>query len=82
MATKIIHKKSSVAGKVPLATDLEVGELAINLADKKLFSKDSGGNVVEITTGGGGGATNLDGLTDVTISTPSAGHYVLLILAD
>jgi hypothetical protein len=47
MATKIIHKKSSVAEKVPLTTDLEIGELAINLADKKLFSKDSNGNIIE-----------------------------------
>jgi len=37
MATKIIAKKSSVAAKVPLSTDLEVGELAINLVDKKLI---------------------------------------------
>ncbi len=27
MATKIIHKKSSVGSKIPLASDLEVGEL-------------------------------------------------------
>lgn len=47
MATKIIHKKSSVAEKVPLTTDLEVGELAINLVDKKLFSKDGNGNIIE-----------------------------------
>jgi hypothetical protein len=47
MATKIIHKKSSVAEKVPLTTDLEIGELAINLVDKKLFSKDGNGNIIE-----------------------------------
>lgn len=53
MANKIILKKSSVASKVPVAGDLEVGELAVNLTDKKLFSKDSGGTVIEL--GGGGG---------------------------
>ena len=47
MTTKIILKKSSVAEKVPLATDLEVGEIAINLADRKLFSKDGAGNIIE-----------------------------------
>lgn len=47
MATKIIHKKSSVAEKVPLTTDLEIGEIAINLVDKKLFSKDGNGNIIE-----------------------------------
>lgn len=54
MPNKIILKKSSVAAKVPLATDLEIGELAVNLTDKKLFTKDSGGTVVEL---GGGGAS-------------------------
>jgi hypothetical protein len=38
-------KRSSTASAVPTALQLVEGELAINLADKKLFSKDSGGNV-------------------------------------
>ena len=38
---KIIHKKSSVAGKIPAISDLEFGELALNYADGKLFYKDS-----------------------------------------
>lgn len=49
MATKIIHKKSSVGGKVPLAADLEVGELALNLVDKKIYSKQTDGTVVEMS---------------------------------
>jgi len=48
MATKIIHKKSSVAGSVPLASDLQPGELAINLADQILYTKDTSGNVIEM----------------------------------
>lgn len=51
MATKIIHKKSSVAAKVPLASDLEVGEIALNLADLKIFSKQTDGTVVELGAG-------------------------------
>lgn len=54
MANKIIPKKSSVVGKQPLASDLQVGEIALNLADKKLFSKDAGGTVIEL---GGGGSS-------------------------
>ena len=49
MATKIIHKKSSVADRVPLSTDLEVGELALNLADQKIYSKQTNGTVVEMS---------------------------------
>jgi hypothetical protein len=53
MANRLILKRSSVAGKIPLANDLSVGEIAVNLADAKLYSKDAGGNVISV--GGGGG---------------------------
>lgn len=56
MANVIIPKRSSVGGKVPLSTDLQVGEIAVNLADAKIFSKDASGTV--ITLGGGGGSTS------------------------
>ncbi len=49
MATKIIHKKSSTGSSVPVAGDLEPGELAINLADKKLYSKTVGGVIIELS---------------------------------
>jgi hypothetical protein len=45
MSNKIILKKSSVVAKVPLTTDLEYGELALNYADGKLYFKNSS-NVV------------------------------------
>jgi hypothetical protein len=48
MATKIIPKKSSVIDKVPLTTDLDVGEIAINLADKKLYTKDSSETIISL----------------------------------
>jgi hypothetical protein len=48
MATKIILKKSNVAGAIPLTSDLEIGEVALNLADRKLFTKNNSGNVVAI----------------------------------
>lgn len=54
MANKIILKKTSTASKVPLSTDLEVGEIAVNLADQKLYSKNAGGTVVLVGQGTGG----------------------------
>ena len=45
MANNIILKKSSVADKVPLTTDLQYGEVALNYADGKLYYKDSANNV-------------------------------------
>ncbi|CAB5221288.1 hypothetical protein UFOVP247_128 [uncultured Caudovirales phage] len=41
MANTLIQlKRSAVAGKTPNTTTLSIGELAINLTDKKLFSSD------------------------------------------
>ncbi len=49
MAT-LITKNSSTAAAVPGAGDLVQGELAVNVADKRLFTKDAGGTVVEVGT--------------------------------
>lgn len=47
---KVITKKSTVVGKVPVPADLEIGELAVNTADKKLYTKHSNNAVVQIGT--------------------------------
>ncbi|MFN5250340.1 MAG: hypothetical protein ACK5DE_04785 [Bacteroidota bacterium] len=49
MAT-LVTKNSSTAAAVPGAGDLVQGELAVNVADKRLFTKNSGGTVVEVGT--------------------------------
>jgi hypothetical protein len=49
MATKILLKKSVTGGASPLTSDLDQGELAINLVDRKIYTKDSGNNIKEIT---------------------------------
>ena len=67
MANKVLLKRSSVAGKQPLATDLEYGELALNYSDGALYYKDNS-NTIQSISGSGGGATALDVLTDVTIA--------------
>ena len=50
MANIIKLKQSSVSAKVPLPADLVEGELALNTADVKLYSKDSSGEVIELTS--------------------------------
>jgi len=47
MATKnrILLKKSSVIGKIPSASDVEFGELALNFSDGRLYFKNSDNNV-------------------------------------
>lgn len=38
---KVLLKRSSIAGKIPTAGDLQYGELAINFEDGKLYYKDT-----------------------------------------
>lgn len=51
MASTIITKNSSTAGAVPLAANLTQGELAINTTDRRLYTKDATGTVVEVGSG-------------------------------
>ena len=48
MASKIKIKTSTVATRVPAVEDLDIGELAINTADKKLYSKHSDNTIFEV----------------------------------
>jgi hypothetical protein len=61
MTTVIKPKRSEVAASIPLSGQLEVGEIALNLADGKFFSKTTAGVVKEV---GGAGAITLQGVTN------------------
>ncbi len=60
MANTIKIKRSTVASNVPSSVDLEVGELAVNTADAKLYTKHSTGAVVSL------GGTVIDNLTSTS----------------
>ena len=49
MAATIKIKNSSTASAAPATGDLVQGELAVNVTDKKLYTKNSGGSIVELT---------------------------------
>jgi hypothetical protein len=51
MPSTILMKRSSTASSVPAAASLQAGELAVNLADQKLYSKTAGGTVVQVGFG-------------------------------
>ena len=59
MANKIVLKKSSVTTKVPLTTDLEYGELALNYADGKLYYKDSSNLIKAFSSASSGGGSSV-----------------------
>jgi len=64
MAQTIKLKRSATAGKVPATTDLELGEIAINTYDGKVFIKKDDGSesIVEVTSASGGGELIKDGV--------------------
>lgn len=71
MSNRVLLKKSSVLGKVPLATDLTYGELAINYADGKLYYKNTADQVKTLGGGTAGGTLivgSRSGPVSVTIS--------------
>jgi len=76
MANKIVLKKSSVAAKVPLSTDLAVGELAVNLADAKLYTKNAGGTVIQLGGGGGSGTVTSVDLSGGTTGLTTTGSPI------
>ena len=68
---KIIPKKSTQSLKVPIASDLDFGEIAINHADKKLYARHpSTGVVQEISPNTGG-----DGSTQYLVQSDFSNPY-------
>ena len=85
MPSTIITKNSSTAAAVPGSGSLTQGELAVNVTDKKLYTKDSGGSVVTLTdsmarqassnvtiTGG-----SITGITDLAVADGGTGASTL-----
>jgi hypothetical protein len=68
---KIIPKRSTQSAKVPTTSDLALGEIAINHADKKLYARHPGSGVVqEIGGGGGGGGGSTSYIVQSDFSSP------------
>lgn len=57
MANTIKIKRSAVAGKAPVVGDLQLGELALNTYDGKLYAKKSVGGTESIVEIGSGSAS-------------------------
>lgn len=51
MPNKVQHLRTSVAGRQPSAAAIAVGEIAINMTDKVLYTKNDAGQVIRVGTG-------------------------------
>ena len=66
MATVIKPKRSETTSQIPGSGVLAIGELAMNVADGKFFTKTSGGVVKEM---GGAGSVTLQNVTTNSATT-------------
>ena len=48
MAVTIINKHSKTVGAVPTAANLQLGEIALQVADEKVFIKTTTGDIVDL----------------------------------
>ena len=76
MANKVNHKRSAVAGKVPVAADLELGQLAINTTDGKLYTKKGDNTIAELSISAAE-RTKLGGLNKVASPTDTTADRLL-----
>jgi len=72
--TKIITKNSSTGGAAPSASDLVQGELAVNVTDRKLYTKNNSNAIVSL--GADLTANNATGTNNVTLGA-NAGNSLL-----
>jgi len=73
MASTIVTKNSSTASAVPTAGQLTKGELAVNVTDKKIYTKDNGGSVVKVVGGLGNQEANAVAITGGNIDGTAIG---------
>jgi hypothetical protein len=66
MSTLIVIKNSKVPGDSP--TKLTPGELAINIADGNLYYGDTNNDAQLLSSGGGGGVTQITAGSNITVS--------------
>ena len=81
MAAQVILKKSSVASRVPLTTDLAFGEIALNYQDGIIYYKKADGTTIASISNNGtvtsvGGTGTVSGLT-LTGTITSSGNLTL-----
>lgn len=70
MPNVIQHKRNSTSGAVPTTGVLSQGELGINIADGKLYTKNNNNAIINI------GVTSISG----TLITPSSGNFINNVL--
>ena len=71
MANTIKLRRSATPGKLPTTSDIQLGELALNTYDGKLYTKKSMSGVESVIDLSGGTLGDIDGGAAATVFTPN-----------
>jgi len=82
MATELKMKRSSVAEKVPTVSQLELGEIAINTFDGKMYIKKDDGTPTIVEIGGAGSSNAAIYERDSFIATAGQTEFTISSVAD
>lgn len=78
--SSIILKKSSVAGKIPLSSDLQYGEIALNYTDGVIYYKKADNTIGTIGMGSSGsGSSGTSAVRRIYETALSAGQTTITI---
>lgn len=73
MASIIKIKRSETASSIPTTSDIAVGEIALNTADRKIYVRDSSNSIIEVanadSVSGGSGSSLTNGSATFSLST-------------
>ena len=69
MANTIKLRRSATPGKLPTTSDIQLGELALNTYDGKLYTKKSMSGVESVIELSGGTLSDIDGGAAATVFT-------------
>jgi hypothetical protein len=81
MPSTIVTKNSSTASAAPTAGQLTQGELAVNVTDKKLYTKNSGGSVVTLVGTLGNQDSSAVSITGGTVAGTTVSGYTETVVA-
>ena len=75
--TPITFYRSETADEVPLTANLAVGEFAVNIADRKIYTRNTANEIVELTNGSDHThvASDITDLTEVVNNLIGAANY-------
>lgn len=66
---------TNVPGRVPTENDIVAAQLALNLQDRKIYTKNLDGDIIEV---GGGGSLPVEYVSETDVQAEKSKHYLFI----